>query len=68
MPPRILLLFLTAASLFAQQPRRPLKLDDLARFKEVRDPQCSPDGQWVAYTVSTIDAKEDKSSGHVWMI
>ncbi len=68
MPPRILLLFLTAASLFAQQARRPLKLDDLARFKEVRDPQCSPDGQWVAYTVSTIDAKEDKSAGHVWMI
>ena len=68
MSARILLLLLAAASLFAQQGRRPLKLDDLARFKEVRDPQCSPDGQWVAYTISTIDAKEDKSSGHVWMI
>src|SRR5260370_24358182 len=33
-----------------------------------REPQCSPDGQWVAYTVSTIDVKEDKSSTHVWMV
>ena len=54
--------------LSAQPAKRPLNLDDLAKLREVRDPQCSPDGQWVAYTVSTIDAKEDKSSGHVWMI
>ena len=65
---RSLIIFLSAAALWAQPARRPLKLDDLARLREVRDPQCSPDGQWVAYTVSTIDAKEDKSTGHVWMI
>jgi len=28
----------------------------------------SPDGQWVAYVVSTVDMKEDKSSSHVWLI
>jgi dipeptidyl aminopeptidase/acylaminoacyl peptidase len=65
---RTLIILLSAAALYAQPARRPFKLDDLARLREVRDPQCSPDGQWVAYTVSTIDAKEDKSSGHVWMI
>jgi dipeptidyl aminopeptidase/acylaminoacyl peptidase len=65
---RTLVILLSIACLWAQPARRPLNLDDLARLREVRDPQCSPDGQWVAYTVSTIDAKEDKSSGHVWMI
>jgi dipeptidyl aminopeptidase/acylaminoacyl peptidase len=65
---RTLIVLLSIVSLSAQPAKRPLNLEDLARFKEVRDPQCSPDGQWVAYTVSTIDAKEDKSSGHVWMI
>ena len=65
---RTLIVLVSIASLWAQSARRPLKLDDLAQLREVRDPQCSPDGQWVAYTVSTIDAKEDKSSGHVWMI
>src|SRR6266508_738506 len=52
----------------AQTARHPLKLDDLARFRNVSDPQISPDGQWVAYTVSTIDTKEDKSNTHIWMV
>ncbi len=47
--------------------RRPIQLDDLGRFREVRDPQCSPEGEWIAYVVSTTDVKEDKSSSHVWM-
>src|SRR5262249_39846460 len=35
---------------------------------EVRDPQVSPDGKWVAYVVSSIDVKEDKSNSHIWMV
>ncbi|HEY7181773.1 MAG TPA: S9 family peptidase, partial [Blastocatellia bacterium] len=68
-PFRILLLILASAGVLMAQPaRRPLKLDDVPRLREVRDPQISPDGQWVAYVVSTIDVKEDKSSSHIWMI
>jgi dipeptidyl aminopeptidase/acylaminoacyl peptidase len=53
----------------AQQPaKRALKLDDLARVREVRDPQLSPDGQWIAYVLSAIDPKEDKSNAHIWMV
>jgi Tol biopolymer transport system component len=52
----------------AQTTRHPLRLDDLARFRNVNDPQISPDGEWIAYTVSTIDTKEDKSSTHIWMV
>lgn len=65
--PVVLLLALTTM-LSAQTAKRPLKLDDLPRLREVRDAQCSPDGQWVAYVVSTTDAKEDKSNSHIWMI
>src|SRR5712691_7853189 len=66
---RILLLVLLAAiTVLGQTSRRPLKLDDLTRFRNVNDPQCAPDGKAVAYTVSTIDAKEDKGSSHIWMI
>jgi len=64
----LLLTLAVAASLFAQTAKRPFKLDDLARLREVRDPQLSPDGQWVAYVVATIDAKEDKGNTHVWMV
>ncbi|MGA2260322.1 MAG: S9 family peptidase [Acidobacteriota bacterium] len=66
---RILAIIVVSATLLpAQTARHPLRLDDLPRLHEVRDPQCSPDGKWVAYVVSTIDAKEDKSNSHVWMI
>src|SRR5215475_2469375 len=51
----------------AQTAKHALTLDDMAQFKGVSDPQLSPDGQWVAYVVSTIDIKEDKSTSHVWM-
>ncbi len=62
------LVVVSAAMLPAQASRHTLKLDDLPRLHEVRDPQCSPDGKWVAYVVSTIDAKEDKSSSHIYMV
>jgi dipeptidyl aminopeptidase/acylaminoacyl peptidase len=67
---RILFLLLAITNLVsAQQPaKRTLNLDDLARVREVRDPQLSPDGQWIAYVLSAIDAKEDKSNAHIWMV
>jgi dipeptidyl aminopeptidase/acylaminoacyl peptidase len=53
----------------AQGSKRPLSLDDLARLKEVRDPQCAPDGKSVAFVVSQIDVKEDKpGSAHIWTV
>src|SRR5215207_1161597 len=64
----LLLVLALANSLAAQTARRPMKLDDMTRFRNVSDPQISPDGQWVAYTISTSDAKEDKSSSHIWMV
>ncbi|HQU90816.1 MAG TPA: S9 family peptidase [Pyrinomonadaceae bacterium] len=51
-----------------QSGRRPLKLNDLFRIKNVSNPQLSPDGQWVAYVVSTIDVKGDKSDSNIWMV
>ncbi len=61
-------LVLVAAPSLAQTAKHPLGLDDIARFREVRDPQCSPEGKYVAYVVSAVDVKEDKSVSHVWMI
>src|SRR5580765_467364 len=64
----LLLIVVAAVVVCGQTTRRPLKLDDLTRFRNVGDPQCSPDGNSVAYTVSTIDVKDDKSSTHIWMV
>lgn len=60
---------LTSSLLFAQTAeRRLLKVDDMYLFHEVRDPQISPDGKWVAYVVSSVDAAADKNDTDVWMV
>jgi dipeptidyl aminopeptidase/acylaminoacyl peptidase len=50
----------------APTPRK-LELDDIYRLRAVSDPQISPDGAWVAYTVSVADTVEDESNSDVWM-
>jgi len=66
--PRLSLVLLTAAALSAQPARHPLTLDDIPKMHNVQDPHCSPDGKWVAYSVSNVDVKEDKGNTHVWMV
>lgn len=61
----ILLLVATAAS---QTPKRPINIDDFFKMKEVSGPQVSPDGKWIAYTVSETDIKEDERETRIWMV
>jgi dipeptidyl aminopeptidase/acylaminoacyl peptidase len=60
---------LIAAPVSAQTaPKRPMKVDDLFKFKRVSDPQISPDGTWVVYTLGTIDdVKTNKTSSTLWL-
>lgn len=50
------------------QQRRSLTVDDIFAFRNVSDPQISPDGQWVAYTVSQMDQKKDASDTDIYMV
>ena len=50
------------------QTPRPLALGDLASVRELSDPQRSPDGQWVAYVVTTWDFEKDERDSDVWMV
>jgi len=56
------------STLHAQTPARAFTLDDLAKLKSVSDPERSPDGKWVAYTVSGTDTEKDKRDSDVWMV
>jgi dipeptidyl aminopeptidase/acylaminoacyl peptidase len=58
---------LLSAPLLLAQAQRPIKIEDMHAFHDVRDLQVSPDGKWVAYTVSTVDTSADKSDTDVWM-
>jgi len=64
-----LALAVTAPSPAADAPKkRAITLDDLARLQHVSEPVVSPDGDWVAYTVTQIDTKEDKTYTRLWMV
>ena len=58
----------SAQAASGQTAKRPVALDDLFKIKGVGDPQRSPDGKWVAYTVGTTDLEKDKRDTDLWMV
>lgn len=58
-----------AAPIHAEEtpPLRNLTIADVLALKAVLDPQLSPDGKWVAYTVRSSDSKEDQVDTDVYM-
>lgn len=48
--------------------RRPITFKDLISMNRVSDPQISPDGQWIAYTVATPDLDANKTSRNIWIV
>jgi dipeptidyl aminopeptidase/acylaminoacyl peptidase len=68
----VVTVFLTAVlgpvSLAAQDDPRPVEIDDQFRLASVGRPVVSPDGRWVADTVSTTDLDEETSETRLWMV
>lgn len=47
--------------------KRAISVDDLSLIKDLSGPQVSPDGSWVAYTISEVDTKADVSRSDIWL-
>src|ERR1700733_6431320 len=62
------LLSLCVLTMFGFGQKRAMVLDDLAKLVNVGGPQVSPDGKWIAYTASHVDAAEDKNVTELWMV
>src|SRR5579862_2358109 len=61
-------LFLSASAQPDTLSPRPITVDDAFAVRDVGDPQITDDGKWVAYTVSTMSLKEDKTETRIWMV
>ncbi len=48
--------------------KRPIAFDDFIRFKRLSDPQISPDGNRVAYVITEMDLKTNRSRSDIWLI
>jgi dipeptidyl aminopeptidase/acylaminoacyl peptidase len=50
------------------QPKHPLTFDDMLSWGRVADPQISPDGKWIAYTVTSYSKETNKGNSDIWLI
>src|SRR6266550_8061887 len=59
----------TLVMVFASEAsRRVPTVDDLLTIKSVGGTQISPDGKWIAYTVSYGDFKQDAFITQIWLV
>jgi hypothetical protein len=58
----------SAPSLAKDADKRSIEIDDYFALQYVGSPVVSPDGQWIAYTVSGQNLEKDNRSSRVWMI
>lgn len=59
------LLLLAAATAAAQQP---FTADVMMKLKRIGDPQLSPDGKWIAYSVQSIDVEGNKRPREIQIV
>ena len=57
-----------AAAGVATGAKRPFRADDIFRMEGVGEPRVSPDGQWVAYVVTTSDRAADEVQNAIWLV
>src|SRR5829696_7996113 len=61
----LILIFLASGSLRAAEP---FSLTDLLSLKRIVDPEVSPDGKWVAYTLREPNLEKNKFDSHIWVV
>src|ERR1700730_7233515 len=47
--------------------KRPMTFADLERMKRVSDPQISPSGKWVMFSVTEVDLQKNSKVNHLWV-
>jgi dipeptidyl aminopeptidase/acylaminoacyl peptidase len=50
------------------QSKHPFTFDDMMKLKRVGDPQVSPDGKWVIFSVVDVDLGANAKTPHIWIV
>jgi len=48
--------------------KHPIAFDDMIKLHRIAEPQVSPDGKWVAYTVATPDMEANRNASNIWLV
>jgi dipeptidyl aminopeptidase/acylaminoacyl peptidase len=66
--PAALLAIALAIPAVAQTTKRPMTFEDLEAMKRVSDPQISPSGRWVMFSVMDVDLARNAKVNHLWLL
>jgi len=47
--------------------KRPITFDDMMRMKRLGDTAVSPDGKWLAYSVTSVDLDQNTKTAELWL-
>src|SRR5215475_11130898 len=62
------LALITFALSAAAQSRHPFTFEDMMKLKRVGDPQISPDGKWVIFSVVDVNLAANTKTPHIWTV
>ena len=69
--PRVILAFLTIIAFTfpaVAQAKHPFTFEDMMKLKRVGEPQVSPDGKWVIFSVVDVDLEANTKTPHIWIV
>src|ERR1700722_17802317 len=48
--------------------KRPMTFADMQAIKRVSDPQVSPSGKWVLFSVTDVSLEKNTKTNHLWLV
>jgi Tol biopolymer transport system component len=63
----VFFLLLAALGGFAQSAKRPMTFEDMMNMKRLGETAVSPDGKWLAYSVTTVDLDKNTRTPELWL-
>src|ERR1700744_5254037 len=48
--------------------KRPMTFADLQALKRISDPQISPSGKWVLFSVTDVSLEKNTKTNHLWIV
>jgi dipeptidyl aminopeptidase/acylaminoacyl peptidase len=64
----VMVISLFALASFAVAQERRFTIDDLLKVRRVGDPQVSPKGDWVAFTITDMDKAANKGTTQIYLV
>ena len=49
------------------QPKRPMTFEDMMKMKRLGETAVSPDGKWLAYSVTTVNLDQNTKTAELWL-